>query len=286
MEVLTTVAEMQQLSRSVVANGGTVGCVPTMGALHSGHASLIARSARAHTATIASIFVNPTQFGPTEDFSTYPRTLERDIQMVAEHGGTHIFVPSVAEMYPSGFSTEISVGPIADILEGASRPGHFAGVATVVCKLLNAMLPTEAFFGQKDFQQTVVLKKMISDLLLPVTFTVMPTIREPDGLAMSSRNRYLTTEEREQAITIYSALLAGKELIRLEGSGVRTSAVETTMRQVLESVPEIRTEYAVCVDSTTLESKNFVNLDNGMVLLIAARLGTTRLIDNMVIGDA
>jgi pantoate--beta-alanine ligase len=282
MEVLTTVAEMQQLSRSMVSRGSSIGCVPTMGALHPGHASLIKKSAEDHPVTVTSVFVNPTQFGPTEDFSSYPRSLDRDIKIVAENGGTHIFAPSVSEMFPGGYSTEISVGAIADVLEGASRPGHFAGVATIVCKLLNAMLPHEVYFGQKDYQQTLVVRKMISDLLIPVRVSILPTIREQSGLALSSRNQYLTSEQMLKASTIFKALAEGSKIIK-QGATVYAKEVELAMQTILGLEADLEVEYAVCVDPHTLAVMEQISKSRGAALLIAARVGSTRLIDNVII---
>ncbi|NQW30711.1 MAG: pantoate--beta-alanine ligase [Ignavibacteria bacterium] len=280
MQVITSVAEMQELSMEMRLANRTIGCVPTMGALHAGHASLIAESASKHSATFVSVFVNPTQFGPTEDFATYTRSLEHDIQVIGDNGGTHVFAPTIAEMYPGGYSTEIHVGKIADALEGTQRPGHFLGVATVVCKLLNAMMPHEAFFGQKDYQQTLVVRNMVRDLLIPVRISIMPTLRESNGLAMSSRNKNLTEEERQDAAIIYGALLAGKGLLDSASKQVTTAEVEDVMKQMLKNVTGLKIEYAVCADPYTLSSMQVVDAEQGAVLLIAVRMGATRLVDN------
>ncbi len=278
MLLLHTIADMQAESARLRAAGHTIGCVPTMGALHDGHGSLIAASAAQHPATVVSIFVNPKQFGPTEDYSQYPRTLEADVALAERAGATHVFAPSADEMYPAGFGTTITVSPLSTILEGAIRPGHFDGVATVVNKLFNAILPTEAYFGQKDYQQTLVIKRMVADLNLGVRISVQPTIREPDGLAMSSRNRYLTTEQRTAAVTIFTALQAGAKVIE-GGSGKRTE-IEAAMLVELE---EFEVDYAVAARAESLELPDTFATDEKVVLLVAARVGQTRLIDNVLV---
>lgn len=275
MHVITTVAEMQHISQEAFRNNQTVGCVPTMGALHAGHASLISAAAKENPVVVVSIFVNPTQFGPNEDFETYPRTLEADIQIASQAGATHIFAPSVKEMYPNGTSTKIVVAGVADLWEGASRPGHFSGVATVVCKLFQAMLPTVAYFGQKDYQQTRVVQQMATSLLLPVRISVQPTAREANGLAMSSRNIYLTPEQRKYARVINAALRAASDT----GSGHR-SGVEQTMLNTLASYPDFVVDYACAADAQTLELHDEYPPGAQVVLMIAGKLGTTRLIDN------
>ena len=283
MHVISTIAEMQELANSVKLAGRTVGCVPTMGSLHSGHGSLISASSAHHAMTVTSVFVNPTQFGPNEDFDAYPRDLDGDIARIAASGGTHVFAPSVAEMYPEGFSTSIRVGGVTDLLEGARRPGHFDGVATIVCKLLEAMRPTEAYFGQKDYQQTLVIKHLVRDLFLPVRVSVMPTVREQDGLAMSSRNVYLSPEDRSQATVLYRALMHGKELVQAASDRISRQAIERAMVHTLESVEQLKIEYAVAVDADTLVGQDSYATGDHVALLIAARLGSTRLIDNVLV---
>ncbi len=283
MHVITSVAEMQQIAETARQQGRSVGCVPTMGSLHNGHGSLIAASAERHALTVTSVFVNPTQFGPHEDYDAYPRDLDGDIATIRAHGGTHVFAPSVAEMYPEGFTTSIRVGGVTEVLEGARRPGHFDGVATVVCKLLEAMRPTEAFFGQKDYQQTLVVKRMVRDLFLPVKITVMPTVREDDGLAMSSRNVYLSADQRNKATTIYRALLAAQDLLSETEDTISRQAIEHAMTLVISHVPEFEIDYAVAVDADTLQEQEAYATGDRVALLIAAKLGTTRLIDNLVV---
>ncbi|HEV7383438.1 MAG TPA: pantoate--beta-alanine ligase, partial [Phenylobacterium sp.] len=208
MQIIHTIAEM----RAARGGMGDVGLVPTMGYLHEGHLSLVRRARAENAAVAASIFVNPTQFGPQEDLARYPRDLPRDLDLLAAAGVELVFVPEVGEIYPPGFATRIEVGEVTEVLEGAVRPAHFAGVATVVAKLFNIVQPTRAYFGQKDVQQSVVIKKLVRDLDLPVEVVVAPTIREPDGLALSSRNSYLTPEQRAAAPVIFRALSAARAL--------------------------------------------------------------------------
>ena len=283
MHVISTVAEMQDVARNAHDEGSTMGCVPTMGALHRGHASLIDASTRSHALTVVSVFVNPTQFGPNEDFDKYPRNLDADIDMIRTHGGTHVFAPSVAEMYPEGFSTSIRVGGITDLLEGARRPGHFDGVATVVTKLFEAIRPDEAYFGQKDYQQTLVVKRIVRDLFIPVKISVMPTIREEDGLALSSRNRYLSAEERSMAAALFKALEAAKNHIQACDGDVQPKLVERAMTKVLTSYANMEIDYAVAVDAETLLHEERFERGDVIALLIAVKIGSTRLIDNMIV---
>lgn len=280
MRIITTVAEMQTLVRDLRAAGSTIACVPTMGSLHDGHASLISRAADQHGTVITSIFVNPTQFAPTEDLSKYPRNLERDLLIVAQAGGTVVFAPSVEEMYPLGFATTIHVGIITEVLEGARRPGHFDGVATIVAKLLIAMSPDEAYFGQKDYQQTLVVRAMARDLGFACTITVLDTIREADGLAMSSRNVYLKEEERAQASTLFLALTAARDMIEQGERSVST--LEDAMSATLLMVPGLTIDYASVVMANTLAAVEVLPANSKVVLLLAVRFGTTRLIDNMI----
>ncbi|MDZ4746265.1 MAG: pantoate--beta-alanine ligase [bacterium] len=281
MTTITTVLEMQAYVEAARRAGKSVGCVPTMGALHAGHASLVTFAAAKHDVVVTSIFVNPTQFGPGEDYDAYPRNLERDIAIVEQAGGAVVFAPTVAEMYPNGPNTTIHVGGVTEMLEGASRLGHFDGVATVVCKLFEAMRPDEAYFGQKDFQQTLVVKRMTEDLLIPVTITVLPTLRESDGLAMSSRNAYMNADEREQSRIISKALFAARDLAK-KGEN-RSAILQETMTSILSTVSNFIVEYAVAAEAVTLESKPTFSATSDIVLLIAGRLGRTRLIDNVIV---
>ena len=282
--VCTTVDEMHRLIAQSRAEGKSVGCVPTMGYLHEGHASLIRAAAQQHAMVIVSIFVNPTQFGPTEDFERYPRDLERDISLLRESGATHLFLPSVEQMYPDGVRSTIHIDGITEVLEGASRPTHFDGVATVVAALFQAMLPDEAFFGQKDLQQTLVIEHLVQTHPDPIVrrtkVTVLPTIRENDGLAKSSRNVYLNAAERKQATVIYRTLQhASTQIVQGERS---RGVIEDHMRNMLLSEQGLLIDYAVAVDAATLRGDSDM-LAERTALCIAVKLGATRLIDNMLV---
>lgn len=283
--VFRTIAELHDYLAEARERGATVGCVPTMGYLHDGHASLIREAAQRHAVVVVSIFVNPTQFGPSEDFERYPRDFDRDLAIVADAGGTALFFPSVDEMYPDGARSTIHIDSVTEMLEGAQRPTHFDGVATVVSRLFEAMLPDEAYFGQKDYQQTLVVKRLVAtspiDVVNRVTITVLPTQREDDGLARSSRNVYLSDEDRADAPVIYRALESARTAYQ---TGERsTSVLEQCMLTELARVPRLQVEYACAVDADTLRSREAFGKTDVVVLLIAARLGTTRLIDNMVL---
>lgn len=283
--IFTTIAELHAYLGDARRSGATIGCVPTMGYLHDGHASLIREAAAHHSVVVVSIFVNPTQFGPSEDFERYPRDFDRDRAIVAEAGGTAIFFPSVEEMYPSGARSTIHIDGVTEMLEGAQRPTHFDGVATVVSRLFEAMLPDEAFFGQKDYQQTLVVRKLVQtsplDVVHRVKITVRPTQREDDGLARSSRNVYLSPEDRADAPVIFRALMRAQTAYR---NGERTSdALERLMQDELATVPRLHVEYATAVDANTLQHATAYAPSQTIVLLIAARLGSTRLIDNVVV---
>ncbi|MBC8124597.1 MAG: pantoate--beta-alanine ligase [Candidatus Kapabacteria bacterium] len=285
MVVVTTVAEMHQIVALARSNGSTVGCIPTMGYLHDGHASLIQAASAKHKLVVVSIFVNPTQFGPLEDFDKYPRNLERDIQVVTNAGGSVVFAPTVEEMYPNGAHSTIHIPHISEILEGAVRPTHFDGVATVVSRLFEAMQPDEAFFGQKDLQQTLIIKHMVESSLINdvhnVSVTVLPTQREPDGLARSSRNVYLSEKDKDDALVIYRALTAASDLV---SSGERNgSRLEQAMLATLATVQAVTVDYAVAVEAATLQSKDDFYAGDKIALLIAVKLGRTRLIDNIVV---
>ena len=277
MRIVASKDEMRRVCRDVARS---LGLVPTMGALHDGHLSLVDR-ARAECATVAvSIFVNPTQFGEGEDFALYPRDLDSDLEMLRQRGADLVFVPDVAEIYPPGFDTWVDVGPIADRLEGAARPGHFRGVATVVAKLFGIVQPNRAYFGQKDGQQTVVIHKLVRDLDMGVEIVVLPTVREADGLAMSSRNARLTTEQRRAAPVVYRALSAGLELWQL---GERdASAIRSHLLRELEAEPLLgNVDYVSLAEQDTLEE--LTQAEQGAMLSAAAHLGTVRLIDNVLL---
>lgn len=284
-EMFTTVDELHAFLANARMQGATVGCVPTMGYLHDGHASLIREAAAHHAVVVVSIFVNPTQFGPSEDFERYPRDFERDRAIVRDAGGTAIFFPSVEEMYPSGVRSTIHIDGITEMLEGAQRPTHFDGVATVVSRLFEAMLPDEAYFGQKDYQQTLVVRRLVEtsplEVVHRVKITVLPTQREQDGLARSSRNVYLSPEDRADAPVIYRALICATSAYQ---AGVLSShALEQIMRDELATVPRLQVEYATVVDAATLTPSAEYARGQSVVALIAARMGNTRLIDNVVI---
>lgn len=255
--------------------GRSIGFVPTMGALHEGHLSLV-RAARATTdVVVLSIFVNPLQFGPSEDFATYPREEARDLTLAEEAGVDIVFLPPIEEMYPEGRSTVVSVGELGTLLEGADRPGHFDGVATVVAKLFNQVDPDRAFFGQKDAQQVAVIRTLVRDLAFDLELSIEPTIRETDGLALSSRNAYISPAERPRATALYRALLAGAETLRDED----VDAAEKTMWELLMA-EGLQPSYAKAVDPDTFESPT---AGGPVLLVIAARLGSIRLIDNLLI---
>ena len=250
-----------------------------MGYLHEGHLSLV-RLARARDDVVAvSIFVNPAQFGPNEDFARYPRDLQRDLDLLKREGVDAVFAPAVDEMYPSGNTTSIDIGAVAQPNEGASRPGHFAGVATVVAKLFNIVQPDRAYFGQKDAQQLAVIRRMVSDLAFPVVIEAGPTVREADGLAMSSRNAYLGAEERRAATVICRALVAGQDAFR--GGETDAEALRRRIRAVIAEEPLAKVDYVSVADAATMEE--LVVAKPGSLASLAVRIGTTRLIDNIIL---
>jgi pantoate--beta-alanine ligase len=280
MKVLRTVAELRQWSREERKGGNTVGLVPTMGALHAGHASLI-RAAKASCGRVAvSVFVNPTQFGPNEDYAVYPRTFNADCALAESQGADVVFAPSVEELYPSGAATFVEVEGLSKRLDGASRPGHFRGVATVVSKLLIAAEPDRAFFGQKDAAQVAVLRRMVADLRFAAEIVVCPIVREADGLALSSRNRYLSPAERTQALTL-SRVIRQTEALFAAGERCSGALIEAA-RMSLSVEPEIRVDYIELVDWATLEPA--ATAAPGNLFALAAWVGATRLIDNTILG--
>lgn len=276
MKVVRSIPVLREVLGAERAAARSIGFVPTMGALHEGHLSLVALARASTDVVVMSIFVNPLQFGPNEDLDRYPRPEERDLELAEGAGVDVAFLPTVGDMYPQGRVTTVSVSGISDVLEGASRPGHFDGVATVVAKLFNLVRPDRAFFGQKDAQQVAVVKQMVRDLDFPLEVVVGETIREPDGLALSSRNAYLGSEDRARAMALYRALEAGAAVLR---AGERPADAERAMLDVLASVEGIEVGYAVAADPDTFEPAG-----HGDVLLaVAARLGFTRLIDNLIV---
>ncbi len=276
MDIVTTIEEMRRW-RSRAA--GCVGVVPTMGYLHDGHLSLVRASRTRAEVTIATIFVNPLQFGPREDLARYPRDPERDCAMLAAEGVDCVFMPDATEMYPPGFATSIDVGPIASRLEGASRPGHFNGVATVVCKLFTITSPDVAFFGRKDAQQLRVIRRMVQDLSLPVEVVGMPIIREPDGLALSSRNVYLAEDERRHALVLSRALQLAED--RFAAGERRAEAIRRAMRRLIRTAPSATIDYVSIADTETLEELK--EIDRPALVSLAVRIGGTRLIDNTML---
>ena len=279
MQVIHTVAEFKA-ARGQMA--GSLGVVPTMGYLHDGHLSLVRRAAAENDATAVSIFVNPTQFGPNEDFTRYPRDEERDLRLLRVAGVGLVFMPAPAEMYPSGATTWVEVLGVSEVLEGAHRPGHFRGVATVVAKLFNIMQPTRAYFGQKDAQQVVVIRKMAADLNMNLEVVACPTVRETDGLAMSSRNVYLNAEERKAASVLHASLALARTLWK---SGERdASRIRAQMMQLISSETSMaRVDYVSIADPRTL--MELAAISDGALVSLAVGFGATRLIDNIVLGE-
>ena len=281
MEILRTVPELRRWSRAARAQNLTVGLVPTMGALHAGHASLIQASSASCGQTVVSIFVNPTQFGPNEDYGRYPRTFDADCALAEAHGAHAVFAPSVHDLYPTGpNSTVVEVPALSQRLDGQSRPGHFRGVASVVTRLFTAAEPDRAFFGQKDAAQVAVLRRMTRDLLLPIEIVVCPIVREPDGLALSSRNVYLSPEERRQALVLSRSL---RHVQQLFAAGQRSAAVLiNAARAIFAEEPQILIDYVELVNWDTLEPID--QAAPGALFALAALVGPTRLIDNTMLG--
>jgi len=277
MKVIQTVGEMEA-DRANMA--GSVGFVPTMGYLHEGHLSLVRRARAESDHVVASIFVNPTQFGPAEDYGRYPRDPERDLHLLEGEGADVVFMPTAEEMYPPGFDDWVEVsGPLVTRLEGAVRPGHFRGVTTVVARLFRIVRPQRAYFGQKDAQQLCVIRQMVRDLALPVEIVPCPTLREPDGLAMSSRNSYLSPQERKAATVLWRTLFRAKELFR---AGERDAeALRQEMTRVIAQEPLAQADYISVADSETLEE--LVTIDRPALASLAVRIGSTRLIDNVAL---
>lgn len=274
------IASLSDLRTARLSYNGTVGLVPTMGYLHEGHLSLVSRAKAENQHVIVTIFVNPTQFGANEDLSKYPRDLERDLSLLRPLGVDLVWTPTAEIMYPPGYQTWVEVEALTNPLEGAMRPGHFRGVTTVVAKLFNATQPTKAYFGQKDAQQAAVIRRMVTDLNFPLDMVICPTTREADGLAMSSRNKYLNEAERKAATVLFRALSAAKALY--ENGERNAEALRGKMKAVLGAEPLAQIQYVSCADYDTLEELQVVK---GKALLsMAVFLGKTRLIDNFVLG--
>jgi pantoate--beta-alanine ligase len=285
MLILTSAAEVTAVSKEAHRAGKRVGFIPTMGALHQGHLSLVRTARTQSDVVIASVFVNPTQFGPKEDFSKYPRDAEKDSAMLAAEKTDYLFLPPVEEMYPPGATTWVTVQGLSDKLDGHSRPGHFHGVTTVVANLFNIVQPDLAFFGQKDAAQIAIVKKMVRDLNFDVRIVVCPIVREADGLAMSSRNAYLNPEQRKQALVLYRSLM---RVQTLADQGESSSArLKVAGEQVMAEESAVKLDYFEIVNRDTLES--VADISGGALVAVAANVGSTRLIDNIVVmgkGDA
>ncbi len=276
MKIIENLSEMLDARKEIKTS---VGIVPTMGYLHEGHLTLVRESRKANEITVATIFVNPTQFGPGEDFDRYPRDFPRDFALLKKEKCDFVFVPPAAEMYPPDFNTWVEVKTVTEKLEGTIRPGHFRGVATVVTKLFNILQPTRAYFGQKDLQQCVVIRKMVRDLNMPLEMVIVPTVREADGLAMSSRNVYLSAEERRQAPILNQAL---KTAHVMWSEGERDSArLHKAIVDLIEKKPLAKIEYVSVADGITLDEVKKAN--PGSVISLAVRFGRTRLIDNILL---
>jgi pantoate--beta-alanine ligase len=279
MHIITSTAEMTALSKEARRSGKRLGFVPTMGALHAGHISLV-RAARARCdVVVASIFVNPTQFGPNEDLAKYPRTFEADRALLEQEKTNYVFYPSVEEMYPNGAATWVNVEGLSERLDGRSRPGHFRGVTTVVAKLFNVVQPDMAFFGQKDAAQVAIIRKMVRDLDMDVEIVVCPIVRETDGLAMSSRNAYLDSEQRRRATVLHRSLMRMQMMI--DRGEARSAELLAAAWPIFAEEPSVKLDYLEIVSPETLDPVSDVN--QGALIAVAAYVGNTRLIDNMLV---
>ncbi|MGA2093562.1 MAG: pantoate--beta-alanine ligase [Sedimentisphaerales bacterium] len=280
MKVAKTIKAVRALVRAARTSGRTIGLVPTMGALHEGHISLIKRSVKNGDFVVVSIFVNPTQFGPREDFNKYPRPISADLKICKEQGVDVVFAPSAEEMYKAGTVTWVDVEKLSEPMCGEFRPGHFRGVATVCAKLFNIVCPDFAYFGQKDAQQAAIIKRMAADLNFPLKIVVCPTVRAADGLALSSRNQYLSAEERQDATCIYRALKAGEEMIK---SGARSpKTIISRMRRIISASSALTgIDYISIVDADSLQGLN--RIAGRALIAVAVRMGKTRLIDNIIV---
>jgi pantoate--beta-alanine ligase len=278
--LITTIAELREALAAVRRDGKRIGLVPTMGALHEGHLSLV-RAAKAECdCAVVSIYVNPTQFGPKEDFSKYPRDMPSDLELLAGCGADVVFAPTNEEMYAAEHATWVEVGTVAGPLEGECRPGHFRGVATVVLKLFNIIQPDAAYFGQKDYQQAVVIRRMTADLNLPLAIRVCPIVREPDGLALSSRNRYLSPAARQRALVLWKSLQTAAKLV--EEGHRDAGTIVARMREVIETAEDARIDYVALVDADTLQPVE--RITGRTLAVLAVKIENTRLIDNCLLG--
>jgi pantoate--beta-alanine ligase len=281
MEIINRRQRMSSVARKIRREQDkTIGLVPTMGALHEGHLSLVREARRMCDIVVVSVFVNPTQFGPSEDFEKYPRDLTNDTALLTDYNVDYIFAPPVEEMYPKGFATYVTVEGLSEQLEGASRPGHFRGVATVVTVLLNTVRPDFAFFGQKDAQQALIIRRLVKDLAFDTEIVILPTVREDSGLAISSRNLYLTSEEQAAATVIHQALARAKAAYK---EGERSAGrLEILVRSTIELEPRARVDYVSVADADTLEHLDRLD-DRPILIAVAAYVGKTRLIDNTIL---
>jgi pantoate--beta-alanine ligase len=279
MEIVRTISWMKQLAKDALLDGRSLGLVPTMGALHQGHFSLVHAAKRQCSPVVVSLFVNPKQFGPNEDLQKYPRNFEADREALENLGVDFLFAPTPEEMYPTGFNTSVSIKGLSDKWEGRTRPGHFDGVATVVLKLFEIVKPQTAFFGRKDAQQALIIRRMVADLNLDTEIAVCPIVREPDGLALSSRNVYLNPQQRQAAVALSQSLAALKGSIA--GGERDVMRLLATMRSKLDAQPEMSVDYAEIVDAETFEQVRAIR--GNCYSLLAAKVGATRLIDNAYI---
>ncbi|OQZ02031.1 MAG: pantoate--beta-alanine ligase [Candidatus Brocadia sp. UTAMX2] len=279
MQVITAMQALRQHIRALKENRSTIGLVPTMGALHEGHLSLVREAKKENDTVVVSVFVNPLQFGKNEDFARYPRTLDNDCNLLSQEGVSIVFSPGAAEMYPAGFCTAVVPESLEDKLCGKSRPGHFRGVAVVVLKLFNLIQPDVAYFGQKDFQQTVVIKRIVSDLSVGVAIKVLPTIRDQNGLALSSRNAYLSETERNDAFCLYTALTKAKAMVNTGMTD--TEKILREMEEIITRCKSATIDYIAIVNPETLGA--VPKARNGDVVALAVRIGKTRLIDNVIL---
>jgi pantoate--beta-alanine ligase len=279
LKIFTTIEVMRNACRTARRDGKRLGFVPTLGALHEGHLSLVRAAKASCNSVAASIFVNPTQFGPNEDFATYPRPFERDRELLEKEAVDLLFAPTVEEMYPPGAVTWVTVEELSSKLDGASRPGHFRGVTTVVSKLFNIVEPDAAFFGQKDAAQVAIVRRMVRDLCLPVEIVACPIVRESDGLAMSSRNSYLDSQQRKQALILHRSLMLVKNMV--DRGERNTAKLIAAAREEFSREPSVRLDYFEIVDADSLDA--IKDVQQGGLVVVAAYVGKTRLIDNLVL---
>ena len=281
LKVISNIRDMQSLSNRYKVEGKKIGFVPTMGYLHEGHLSLVKESKRLTDVTVVSIFVNPAQFAPNEDLKSYPSDFERDKELLEKTGVDILFFPEANEIYPKEYKTYVSVEELTSKLEGSTRPTHFRGVTTIVAMLFNIVKPDVAVFGQKDAHQAAVIKQMVTDLKFDINVVVAPIMRESDGLAMSSRNKYLSKQERQDSLVLYKALQIGKELV-LKGER-NTNLITSEMKKIIETVDTSVLDYIKIVDYISFDEKDFLDVGNKYYMLIACKIGATRLIDNELI---